>query len=109
VAEIAGEPVGASVITPAPPEYLPVPSAGRPETYLLFLISDRAQAGLGIGSALVRRAAAEARVNGSQVLRVDCWAGAPDLVAWYEQQGFTRSSTFTMKDGWCGQLFGMNL
>lgn len=107
VAEHDGEPVGASVITPAPPEYLP--PAGQPETYLLFLVSDRTRAGLGIGSALVRRAAADARARGSHVLRVDCWAGAPELVAWYERQGFTRSGAFTVNDGWHGQLFEMPL
>ena len=26
--------------------------------------------------------------RGAAVLRVDCWAGAPPLVAWYERQGF---------------------
>jgi GNAT superfamily N-acetyltransferase len=100
---------GASVITPAPPEYLSLPPAGRPETYLLFLVSDRRLSGLGIGSALVRQAALEARTDGSQVLRVDCWAGAPELVSWYERQGFTRSGAFTLNDGWCGQLLEIAL
>jgi GNAT superfamily N-acetyltransferase len=107
VAELDGEPVGASVIVPAGPEY--VPPAGPSETYLLFLVSDRSRAGLGIGSELVRRAAAEARAAGSEVLRVDCWAGAADLVAWYERQGFTRTETFTVRGYWHGQLFEMRL
>lgn len=107
VAELDREPVGVSVVTGTPPAY--VPPAGRRETYLLFLVSDRARAGLGIGSDLVRRAAAEARAAGSQVLRVDCWADAPDLVAWYERQGFTRSGILTVNDGWRGQLFEMPL
>lgn len=37
-----------------------VPSTVLRETYLLFLISDRDEAGNGIGSALVRRAVREA-------------------------------------------------
>lgn len=69
VAELDAEPVGASVIVQAHPGY--VPPIERSETYLLFLVSDRARAGLGIGSELVRRAAAEARGAGSEVLRVD--------------------------------------
>jgi hypothetical protein len=52
---------------------------------------------------------AEARAHGSEILRVDCWAGAPGLVSWYERQGFTRSGTFTMSNGWRGQLFEMTL
>jgi hypothetical protein len=57
----------------------------------------------------VRQAALEARTDGSQVLRVDCWAGAPELVSWYERQGFTRSGAFTLNDGWCGQLLEIAL
>ena len=107
VAELGGKPVGASVVTSAHPAYVPPP--GRRETYLLFLVADRTRAGLGIGSALARRAAADARAAGSQVLRVDCWADAPDLVAWYERQGFTRSATFTVNASWRGQMLEMRL
>ena len=42
------------------------------------------------------------------MLRVDCWAGAPALVAWYERQGFVRSGTFDV-GGWIGQVFTMRL
>jgi GNAT superfamily N-acetyltransferase len=82
IAEMRDQPVGASVIVPSPPAHVP-PTPLR-ETYLLFLISDRSYAGSGIGSQLVTRVADDARKSGSEVLRVDCWAGAPDLVAWYE-------------------------
>ncbi len=107
IAELDGEPVGASVIVKARPDY--VPPTQRSETYLLFLVSDGTHAGLGVGSELVQRAAADARAAGSELLRVDCWAGAPDLVAWYERQGFVRSGTFTVGDGWPGQLFEMRV
>ena len=50
----------------------------------------------------------EARDAGAAVLRVDCWAGAPPLVAWYERQGFVRSGTFDV-GGWIGQVFTMAL
>lgn len=109
IAEIDGAAVGASVIGPAPPAH--VPRTALAETYLLFLISSRAHAGMGIGAELVARAAAEARAAGSEVLRVDCWAGAPTLVAWYERQGFVRSDTFTVevRGLWHGQVFEMML
>lgn len=104
IAEFAGEAVGVSVLTSSRPEY--VPAIEQPESYLLFLLSSREHAGLGIGSLLVRRAAAQARASGSEVLRVDCWAGAPGLVRWYERQGFERSHTFAVGQ-WQGQVFEM--
>jgi ribosomal protein S18 acetylase RimI-like enzyme len=66
--------VGASVIVASPSKH--VPPTSRRETYLLFLISDRDYAGRGIGAELVRRAAADARAAGSELLRVGCWSGA---------------------------------
>jgi ribosomal protein S18 acetylase RimI-like enzyme len=110
IAEIDGQPVGASVITAEHPPHV-APTDVR-ETYLYFLISDRQHAGRGVGTALVRRAADDARANGSAVLRVDCWAGAPTLVAWYERQGFVKSDTFVVHvrdSDWHGQVFTMPL
>ena len=109
IAEIDNRPVGASVIVPEPPAHV-APSELR-ESYLLFLISDRRYAGNRIGTALVERAAADALTAGSEVLRVDCWADAPDLVAWYERQGFVRSDTFVVdvRGDWHGQVLEMHL
>ena len=109
IAEIDEMPVGASVIVAVPPVH--VPSTQLRETYLNFLISHREHAGKDIGGKLVRLAAADARAAGSEVLRVDCWAGAPALVAWYERQGFVRSDTFTVdvRGPWLGQVFEMAL
>jgi GNAT superfamily N-acetyltransferase len=106
IAERDREAVGVSVIAGSCPEY--VPPTARRETYLTFLLSSRRHGGQGIGSLLVRGAAADARAAGSEVLRVDCWAGAPTLVAWYERQGFVRSTTFVLR-GWHGQVFEMAL
>ncbi len=106
IAELDGVAVGASAISAAPPPH--VAPLTRPETYLQFLISDRRHAGRGIGAALVHHALAEARAARSQLLRVDCWAGAPRLVSWYEQQGFIRSGTFTVGQ-WHGQVFELEL
>lgn len=75
-------------------------------SYLLFVLSSRDHVGQGIGSLLVRHA--EAQAAGSEVLRVDCWAGAPSLVRWYERQGFQRSDTFWVGD-WQGRVFEMRL
>ena len=105
IAEIDGQPVGASVLTGTAPCY--VPEIGKPESYLHFLISDRARAGLGIGSELVLRAADDTRAAGAEVLRVDCWADAPGLVAWYVKQGFVPTITFTVAESWRGQVLEM--
>jgi GNAT superfamily N-acetyltransferase len=109
IAEVDDQLVGASVLAPEAPPHVP-PSEFR-ESYLLFLISDRRYAGSRVGAALVERAAADALAVGSEVLRVDCWAGAPDLVAWYERQGFVRSDTFVVnvRGDWHGQVLEMHL
>ncbi len=98
---------GGPDITDTCPPY--VTSVEVPETYLTFLISDRDRAGQGIGSELVIQAARDPRCAESELLRVDCWAGAPSLVAWYERQGFIGTTTFEVNDGWRGQVFEMPL
>jgi hypothetical protein len=49
----------------------------------------------------LRACAAE---RGAAVLGVDCWAGAPGLVSWYERQGFVRTATYEAR-GKTGQVF----
>jgi GNAT superfamily N-acetyltransferase len=98
-------PVGALALGAHPPHVQPI---DEPERYVEALVTSRRHAGRGIGAALVAAAADEARESGAAVLRVDGWAGAPPLVAWYERQGFERSGTFDV-DGWIGQVFAMRL
>ena len=100
-----GAVVGALVVGSRPEHVHP---AGEPELYVELLLSSRARAGERIGAQLVSHAVALARGAGLPLLRVDCWAGAPGLVAWYERQGFRRSGTFTV-GGWHGQVFSMEL
>jgi GNAT superfamily N-acetyltransferase len=98
-------PLGALVLGVHPPHVEPIE---EPERYVEALVTSRAHAGRGIGARLVAAAVDEARAAGAAVLRVDCWAGAPALVAWYERQRFERSGTFDV-DGWIGQVFTMRL
>lgn len=105
IAELHGQPAGALAIGDAPAYAPPV---GSPELYILLLLTSRRLAGRGIGAALVRQAITEARAAERMLLRVDCWAGAPSLVRWYERQGFTKTDTFDMH-GWPGQIFSMPL
>jgi len=105
IAERDGETVGALVVGARPSHVEPV---AAPELYIELLISSRAHAGNAIGARLVRLARQIAVGRGADVLRVDCWAGAPTLVAWYERQGFRRSGTFDV-GGWVGQVFEMSL
>jgi GNAT superfamily N-acetyltransferase len=97
--------LGALVLGVHPPHVEPIEEA---EAYVEAVVSSRAHAGRGIGAALVAAAAQEAREAGAVVLRVDCWVGAPPLVAWYERQGFVRSGRFDVR-GWIGQVFTMRL
>jgi GNAT superfamily N-acetyltransferase len=79
-----------------------------PELFIRLLITSRAFAGRSFGRLLVDRAAAVARERGALLLRVDCWAGAPGLVGWYESCGFSRTHTFSV-DGWQGQVLEMEV
>jgi GNAT superfamily N-acetyltransferase len=101
IAERGDEPVGALIVGVHPPHVEPI---DRTELYIELLISARRHAGNGIGARLVRLADDLAVQRGVEVLRVDCWAGAPTLVAWYEAQGFVRSDTFDV-GGWKGLVF----
>jgi GNAT superfamily N-acetyltransferase len=100
-----GVAVGALVVGERPEHVHP---ADEPELYVELLLSSRARAGERIGARLVEHAVALARRAGLPLLRVDCWAGAPKLVAFYEQQGFVRDGTFDVR-GWIGQVFSMRL
>jgi GNAT superfamily N-acetyltransferase len=75
-----------------------------PELYIRLVLTSRRFSGNKFGDRLIEEALDLARRRDAAVVRVDCWAGAPSLVAWYESQGFTRSDTFTI-DGWTGQVF----
>lgn len=101
-----GTPVGALVLGARPPW---VASADEPERYIEALVTSRRHAGQDIGGALVRRAVEETRAAGVPLLRVDCWGDAPGLVAWYERQGFERSGTFELEDGWHGQVLSLRV
>ncbi len=100
-----GEPLGILVLGDHP-DWVEPPDDD--ERYIVALVSSRRHSGSDVGGALVRHAIAETRAEGSTLLRVDCWAGAPPLVAWYEAQGFTRTSTFEV-NGWNGQVLEMRL
>lgn len=105
VAELDGQPVGVLVLGSAP-DYVP-PSA-VPETYITLVLTSRVRTGQRIGAQLIERAVEEAHAAGHEQLRVDCWADAPSLVAWYESQGFAPSGTFE-RDGWIGQVLSRPL
>ena len=103
VAEINGRGVGA-IVTGSAPDY--VRPAQDAELYVLALISSRAHAGRGIGARLIDHAKQQARQMGCQQLRVDCWAGSPTLIGFYESAGFTKLDTFEVGD-WSGQVLNM--
>jgi GNAT superfamily N-acetyltransferase len=73
-----------------------------------LLVSSRRHAGEGIGAQLIRTALQRAEAKRVELLRVDCWAGSPKLVSWYESQGFAKSDTFELR-GWRGQVFELEL
>jgi GNAT superfamily N-acetyltransferase len=100
-----GTAIGALIVGPRQPYVRPV---DEPELYVILLVTSRRHAGERIGTKLVEQAIAEARGAGVRLLRVDCWAGAPSLVQWYESQGFVPVARFAVGD-WQGQLFELRI
>jgi GNAT superfamily N-acetyltransferase len=96
---------GAIVLGKATP---PAPPADRPELYVEVLLSAVRARGRGVGRVLVERGIAEARAAGAEQLRVDCFAGVPELAAQYERLGFTRTGSFAVGD-WPGAVLTMPL
>jgi GNAT superfamily N-acetyltransferase len=82
-------------------DYVPPPD--RPELYVQVLLTAAGWRGRGVGAALTEHAAQLARAAGAEQLRVDCWAGVPELPAAYERLGFTRTGSFDV-DGWPGAI-----
>jgi GNAT superfamily N-acetyltransferase len=106
LAEIGDEPVGALIVGETPSSAGP---AAEPELYINWLITDRARAGEGIGGRLLDHARELAAASGKSLLRVDCYAGDDrGLVHYYESQGFTSTTPFTVDD-WPGQVLEQRL
>ncbi|MFJ4892220.1 MULTISPECIES: GNAT family N-acetyltransferase [unclassified Streptomyces] len=105
IAELDGIPVGTLVLDSGPSPQMPmIKPADEPERYVRLLVSDRRNAGRGIGAALLSHAVEETRRAGVSLLRVDCWAGGGgDLVAYYERNGFTPTDSF-LSGTWPGQV-----
>ncbi|WP_030892897.1 GNAT family N-acetyltransferase [Streptomyces sp. NRRL S-1868] len=104
IAERDGAAAGALVLDHGPDPQTPVAPAGEPERYVRLLVSDRRQAGRGIGAVLLDHAVEETRRAGVALLRVDCWAGGGgELVAFYERNGFVRAGEFLVGE-WPGQV-----
>jgi GNAT superfamily N-acetyltransferase len=95
-----GERAGALVVGAAP-SY--VPPAAVPELYIVVLLTAPAWRGCGVGALLVEHAAKLAREGPATRLRVDCWAGVPELPAAYERLGFTRVGAFDVGN-WPGAI-----
>ncbi|MFD3943037.1 GNAT family N-acetyltransferase [Streptomyces sp. NPDC058579] len=103
IAEIDGVPAGTLTLTPHPASY--VAPADEPEVYVHILATDGRFHGRGVGAALLAHSVEETRRQGLSLLRVDCFAGSEGrLVEYYERQGFRRTESFTVGDGWPGQV-----
>jgi GNAT superfamily N-acetyltransferase len=107
VAEVDGRPAGVMAVSPRPTSY--VAPAGEPELYVTLLVSDRAFAGLGVGSSLLAHAREEARRWGVGLVRVDCYGGDDGrLVEYYRGNGFSPVETVRVGD-WPGQVLALRV
>lgn len=102
VAEHNQEMVGVLAVGVSPPY---VPGNPIPELYVALLLSARRLAGHRIGARLLELATEMAHERGARMMRVDCWADSPDLIGFYERQGFTRQGEFDLR-GWRGLVLG---
>ena len=80
-----------------------VPPAACRELYVQVMLTAAAWRGQGVGARLIDHAIEIARERGAEQLRVDCWAGVPELPAAYERLGFVRTGSFEVK-GWRGAI-----
>jgi GNAT superfamily N-acetyltransferase len=101
-----GERVVGALAAGACPPY--VPGNPVPELYVLLLISSRPLAGQRVGAQLLELACELARERGRRMVRVDCWADSPRLIAFYEGEGFARHGRFDLR-GWRGQILAKAL
>jgi GNAT superfamily N-acetyltransferase len=107
IAEDDGVPAGAMATSPRPMPY--ISPVDEPELYITLLVTSRAFAGRGVGSALLTHVRAEAQRLGVGLVRVDCYAGSDGaLVAYYVRNGFTPVSAFTVGE-WPGQLLSLRV
>ena len=60
--------------------------------YVHSLVARKMPPARGVGAALLNWAAQYAFDNGKTRLRLNCWAGNPELVQYYESQSFVRRS-----------------
>jgi GNAT superfamily N-acetyltransferase len=69
----------------------------RPELYVKVLLTASEWRGRGVGQLLIDHAIDQARYRGAEQLRVDCYAGVPELPAQYEHLGFTLVDRYLLK------------
>lgn len=73
--------------------------------YVHALAVSRSEAGRGIGAALLECASGLVASRGRTCLRLDCWAGNPELCRYYEGLGFERRGTVDLGDGFVVQRY----
>ncbi len=109
-ARLQGQIVGSVTLSPTPPWYI----AKRWETfpisafYLEAFTTARTHAGQGLGRALLQWAEYYTLETARTTIWLDCWAGNPALVHYYQQAGFTPHEIFPVHE-WRGQLFEKRL
>jgi GNAT superfamily N-acetyltransferase len=90
-----------AIVLGGAPHYVPPPD--RPELYVQVLLTAAAHRGRGVGALLIAHALRLAVAQGAEQLRVDCWAGVPELPRQYERLGFRQVGGFQVGD-WPGAV-----
>jgi GNAT superfamily N-acetyltransferase len=102
--------LGTIVIVSAPPSYSAREwnQTPRAALYLKAFATDRRYAGQGVGRVLLDWVEQQARNQGIDWLRLDCWAGNESLRRYYRGQGFEERGEFGQGE-WRGMLFEKQL
>jgi GNAT superfamily N-acetyltransferase len=108
--ELGDELVGSVAVSEVVPAYAAEACQGlpRPSRYLEAFTTSRRLAGTGLGAAILRWAEAHAGSDGAVYMRLDCWSGNPELIAYYERQGYVPVKELSM-GAWRGRLFEKRL
>ncbi|WP_433787406.1 GNAT family N-acetyltransferase [Actinomycetospora sp. CA-101289] len=79
---VAGDLLGCAAVT--------LPAGGDTASFGLFAVRPGVQQG-GVGTALLRAAEDHARDRGARVMEMCVIDRRPELIAWYERRGYTRT------------------
>jgi GNAT superfamily N-acetyltransferase len=97
VAERDGVVVGALLVAPEAPGYVPRDALPDGLLYIVQVVSVRDDRGRGVGRRLMEEAERIATSAGVTAVALDHWAGSPELASTYERYGYRAVDEFVIE------------